>query len=810
MDISYNWLKNYIDIDDNIENLSKALTQIGLEVGSVHEFSPIEGGLEGFVIGKVLTCEKHPDADKLSVTTVDVGLENPLNIVCGAPNVAAGQKVVVATVGTIIYAGDEPFKIKKSKIRGAVSEGMICAEDELCIGNSHDGILVLPEDTQVGIKANEYFNIEKDIVLEVDLTPNRVDAASHIGVARDLAAFKNIKYKLPEINETFVSTNSFKVDIEVENSEACPRYMGVCMDNVTVCESPDWLKNRLKAIGLNPINNIVDISNFVLHETGFPLHTFDGDKIIGNKVIIKTVAKDSEFTTLDEQVRKLSDSDLMICNESAPMCIAGVFGGLESGIKSTTKKIFIESAYFNPTWIRRTAKRHTLSTDASFRYERGVDVNMAPYALKRVANLIQDLGYGVISSDIIDIYPNKIEAKIVDFSYNRCCKLIGKEIPKNEINKILNSLEYKIISEDNDSVKIEVPTYRVDVYREADIVEDILRIYGYNNIEIPQKISISIGTGEKPDNEKLVNTTANMLAANGFNEIMCNSLISNNLFDENDNTKVKIYNPLSNDLGTMRPSMIYGGLDSIKYNINRKRSDIKFFEFGKTYHANPENANTADVKRYSEYRNLAIWVSGNKTLVSWNLKETPSDYFFLKSTVSNIFNKLGLSLEDFDFTIENTDMFEVAQIFKNKQSQTIASIGIVNQKLLKDSDISQSVYYAEINWELVLQSVKNLNFTYKPVSKFPSVKRDLSLLIDKQVNYKQLSDIAYKQFGALLKSISLFDVYEGKNIEEGKISYALSYVLQDPAKTMTDKQIDKLMSKLIQIYETDLNAKVRQ
>ncbi|MBN2779048.1 MAG: phenylalanine--tRNA ligase subunit beta [Bacteroidales bacterium] len=810
MKISYNWLKNYIDIDIDIDNLSKILTQIGLEVGSVEDFNSIEGGLEGFVTGNVVDCAKHPNADKLSVTKVDVGTGELLSIVCGAPNVAVGQKVIVATVGTTLYTKDGSFVIKKAKLRGELSEGMICAEDEIGIGSSHAGIMVLPETTPIGIKASEYFEIEKDTVIEIDLTPNRIDAASHIGVARDLAAYFNKNYSLPDIDNVENKTNRFKIDVEVKNIEACPRYMGICLDNIKITDSPDWLKNRLKAIGLNPINNIVDITNFVLHETGHPLHAFDGDKITGQKIIVQTVAKDTSFKTLDEVERKLTDNDLMICNTQKPMCIAGVFGGVESGITQNTNKIFIESAYFNPVWVRKTAKNHGLSTDSSFRFERGADINMAPIALKRAASLIVQLGYGKISSEITDFYPAVIEPNRVNFSFNRARRLIGKNIDEETIRTILHSLEIKILEEKNNELLLEIPSYRVDVTREADVVEDILRIYGYNNIEIPEKISISINNASKPDNETLTGMISDMLAAQGFNEIMCNSFISDKYFDSkdiNNNKLVILHNPLSKDLSVMRPSLVYGGLESIEYNINRKNNDLMFFEFGRSYHADEKIANTGEIKKYRENKQLALWITGSKNSLSWNKKIEKTDFFYLKTYVLNVFRKLGIDLDNIEHEIHSDNIFNLSIRYKTPQA-TLLQVGILAKDIIHRFDIDQEVYYAEINWDYTLELLKNNKLSYTPVSKFPVVKRDLALLIDKQITYKQLKDIAFSSIGKYLKQVNLFDVYEGKNIEQGKISYALSFSLEDSEKTMTDIQIEKIMKRLISAYE-DIGAKIR-
>ncbi len=809
MNISYNWLKNYIDITESPEELAAILTQIGLETGSIEDFSSVKGGLKGFVIGEVLTCIKHPNADKLSLTTVNIGEAEALNIVCGAPNVAAGQKVVVATVGTIIYSDQGSFEIKRAKIRGEESVGMICAEDEMGIGTSHAGIMVLPKDTVPGTPASEYFKIENDIVMEVDLTPNRIDAASHIGVARDIAAYKNITYRFPDVSSFKVSKNTYKIDVEVANQDACPRYSGICMDNVKVAESPEWLKNRLKAIGLNPINNIVDITNFVLHETGHPLHAFDGDKIAGNKIIVKPVTENTAFVTLDGIERKLKSKDLMICNNEVPMCIAGVFGGIDAGISDSTNKIFIESAYFNPTWVRKTAKTHGISTDSSFRFERGADINMTLYAAKRAATLIEMIGAGEIASGIIDIYPQIADNKKVKFNYSRCKRLIGKEIPKNEIDRIIDALEIKIIERNEDDLLLEIPSYRVDVYREADVVEDILRIYGYNNVEVPEKISISINNSERPDREKLVNIVSDLLASLGYNEIMCNSLINANLFtSEDEKNIVKLHNPLSNDLSVMRPSPIYGGLESIAYNINRKTSDIKFFEFGRTYHANQDIPEISDIKRYYESKFLGIWISGKRNTLNWNLKDNPTDFFFLKSHINVLFSKLNINIESLDSEVYSDSKFAYAQKFGSNNS-VLCTAGLLSSELAKKFDIPQDVFYAEINWDLVIKLVRENEIKYVPVSKFPKVKRDLALLIDKSVTYKQLTEIAFNTEKSLLTGVNLFDVYEGKNLEPGKVSYALSFILEDKEKTMTDKQIEKTMEKLVKAFENQAGAKIR-
>ncbi|HOZ30174.1 MAG TPA: phenylalanine--tRNA ligase subunit beta [Bacteroidales bacterium] len=809
MNISYNWLKDYIEINDSHEELAEQLTQLGLETANIEEINSVKGGLKGFTLGKVMSCVKHPNADKLSQTTVDIGKSELLKIVCGAPNVAAGQKVVVATVGTIIYKGNESFEIKKAKIRGEESEGMICAEDEMNLGTSHAGIMVLPDDALVGMKASDYFKLENDYVLEIDLTPNRIDAASHIGVARDLAAFKNMNYRLPDISAFKTKKKSYTIKVEVPDPQACQRYSGICMDNIRVGESPEWLKNKLKSIGLNPINNIVDITNFVLHETGHPLHAFDGDKIIGNKIVVRTVEEGTNFITLDGIQRKLTSNDLMICNEKNPMCIAGVFGGIESGISEGTNKIFIESACFSPAWVRKTAKYHGISTDSSFRFERGADINMTIFAVKRAAMLIESIGAGEISSEIVDFYPVKAEPVVVEYNYKRAGNLIGKNIPEAETDRILKSLEIDILSKKGSDLLLRIPSYRVDVYREADVVEDVLRIYGYNNVEIPEKISVSINNTTKLDNEKLVNTVSDLLVSHGFYEIMCNSLISNRFFSENEQTElVRLFNPLSNDLSTMRPSPVYGGLDSIAYNINRKNSDLKFFEFGKTYHADKENNNISDINRYSESKFLALWITGKRNQLHWNLKDNPTDFYLLKSYVEMLLNRIGISVKSYQTDIISDKDFSFAMVFKNK-NDVLCKSGLLNKKITEKFDIDQEVFYVEINWDMIYKTVKVIELDYKPISKFPKVKRDLAILIDSHITYKTLTEIAYKTEPKYISEINLFDVYSGKNLENGKISYALSFILEDTEKTMTDKQIDGIMRNLINAYQKQISAQIR-
>jgi len=817
MNISYNWLKNYIDIDLTPEKASEILTDIGLEVGGIEETQSVKGGLEGLIIGEVLTCEKHPDADKLSKTTVNIGQAEALPIVCGAPNVAAGQKVVVATVGTVLYSGDDSFTIKKSKIRGEVSMGMICAEDEIGMGSSHDGILVLPADVAVGTLAKDYFEVETDTCIEIDLTPNRVDGASHFGVARDLAAYlkqqnPDVQVKMPSV-DTFITDNTnYPVDVRVENTEACPRYCGVTISNITVKESPKWLQTRLKAIGLSPINNVVDVTNYVLHELGQPLHAFDGAKIKGDKVIVKTLADGTLFKTLDETERELSDQDLMICNAEEGMCIAGVFGGIDSGVSNSTSKIFLESAYFHPVWVRKTAKRHTLSTDASFRFERGIDPNITVHALKRAALLIKEVAGGNISSDIIDIYPQPIANFEVAIKYSNVHRLIGKELSKETIKNILNGLEMEIMSETEDGLELSIPPYRVDVTREADVIEDILRIYGYNNIEMPDSVNSTISYSPNPDNHKLTNLIANQLTSNGFSEIMCNSLTKGSYYETLKSYQpeqlVELANPLSNDLGVMRQTLLFGGLESIQHNRNRRNADLKLFETGNCYYYTP-GASKNVVESYNEDQHLAIFMSGNKATANWNTPEQPVSFFDLKNQLENTLAQLGLSFSDFSEEETTSDLFAEGLSLKIGD-KTVINYGLVNAKLLKAFDIDLPVCFAEIKWELILKKSSKKTITYSEISKFPEVKRDLALLLNADVKFAQVKAIAQKTEKKLLKSVSLFDVFEDKKLGAGKKSYAVSFILQDENKTLNDKQIDKIMKKFMMNFEKELGAQIRK
>jgi len=820
MNISYNWLKQYIDTDLTPEELSKALTSIGLETGGIEKVQTIKGGLEGLVIGEILTCVEHPNSDHLHVTTVNVGAAEPLIIVCGAPNVAAGQKVVVATIGTILYSGEESFTIKRSKIRGEESFGMICAEDEIGIGTSHDGIIVLPTDAVVGTPAKEYYNVKDDYVLEVDITPNRADATSHFGVARDLAAYlavNGLKGTLvkPSVDAFAVENHNLPVSVTVENSEACPRYAGVSISGVTIKESPEWLQNDLKSIGLRPINNVVDITNFILHETGQPLHSFDADKIAGKQVIVKTLPEGTKFTTLDEAERSLSDKDLMICDANGGMCIAGVFGGLNSGVSDNTTNVFLESAYFNPVWVRKTARRHGLNTDSSFRFERGCDPNNNVYVLKRAALLIKELAGGTISSDIVDIYPTPAKPFEVEITFDKIDKLIGKEIEKETIKKILHHLEIEIASETAEGMKLLVPTYRVDVQRDVDVIEDILRIYGYNNVLPGESVKSSISYSSKPDSHKLQNLISEQLTGCGFNEILNNSLTKAGYYETLSSfpaaNLVMMMNPLSADLNAMRQTLLFGGLESVAYNVNRKSQDLKFYEFGNCYYFNGEKKEEGKpLAAYSEDMHLGLWLTGNKTAQSWVRADEKTSVFELKGYVLNILRRMGINFQKLVVETEATnDLFAETLVIKNKQGKQLAILGSVAKKQLKALDIDVPVFFADLNWNNLLTESTRNKVSFTEISKFPEVKRDLALLIDKNISFAEIEKLAYATEKNLLRKVQLFDVYEGKNLEAGKKSYAVSFTLQDDAKTLNDKQIDGIMQKLIKQFEEKLNAKLR-
>ena len=808
MKISYNWLKQFLQTDWNPEKTGELLTDLGLEVEGIDKVESIKGSLKGVVVGEVKTCIKHPNADKLKITTVDLGDGNPVQIVCGAPNVDAGQKVPVATVGTTLYDEEgEGFKIKKGKIRGEESHGMICAEDELGLGKSHDGIMILEESLVAGTPCADVFKIETDFVFEIGLTPNRADAMSHFGVARDLRAGliqqgTNIELISPSVSDFHVDERTHKVDIEVDDKELIPRYCGITITDVQVKESPEWIQSKLKAIGLTPKNNIVDITNYVLHELGQPLHAFDAAKIRGNKVLVKTLEEGTKFTTLDEVERKLSAEDIMICDaDDNPLCIAGVFGGLHSGVSEHTNTIFLESAYFNPVSVRKTAKRHALNTDASFRFERGIDINMTKYALKRAALLIEKYAGGKMSSDILDFYPEKIEDFEVFLSFENTYKLIGQELPRETIKNILASLDIKINSVTDAGLGLVVPSYRVDVQREADIIEEILRVYGYNNIEFSHKLNTSISFDSDKE-VKVENIVANQLTSLGFNETMANSLTKESYVELSDNLNadfnVEMLNPLSNDLKVMRQSLLFSGLESVAYNINRKQNSLKFYEFGKTYHKYESG--------YQEDKHLTLFVTGNRTQDSWKTGTEKADFFYLKGIVTNLLSRLGF--DNLKTSPLKTDVFSEG-IVLSLGKMKLVEFGTVKRTVLKEFSIKQEVLFADFNWTAILDLAGKKKIKVTDLPKFPSVKRDLALLLDNQVTFKEVYNLANQSEKKLLKQVDLFDVYEGDKLPEGKKSYAVSFVLQDENKTLADKQIDKIMQKLQQTFEKNLNAVLR-
>ena len=806
MNISYNWLKQYLNIDLDTETVSKLLTDTGLEVEGIETVESIKGGLQGIVIGEVLTKSQHPNADRLSVTTVDVGGETPLHIVCGAPNVAAGQKVPVATIGAVMYSGEDSFKIKKGKIRGEVSEGMICAEDELGLGEGHDGIMVLDAAAKAGTPASEYFKIENDTVFEIGLTPNRSDAMSHLGVARDLMTVLKLKgekvaVERPGVDSFKVNNTDLPIAIKVKDSVACPRYAGLSISGITVATSPEWLQKRLTAIGLTPINNVVDITNYVLHETGQPLHAFDVAAIEGNKVIVQQLADKSKFTTLDEVERELSAEDLMICNGQEGMCIAGVFGGIKSGVTDSTTQVFLESAYFNPVSVRKTAKRHGLSTDASFRFERSVDPNLVIYALKRAALLIQEIAGGNISSEITDLYPNPIQNFEVSLAYSKVDSLIGEKIDRKVIQSILTDLEIEIVKSTEEGLELSIPPFRADVQRPEDVIEEILRIYGYNTITIPSQVRSSLSYADKPDAERLQNMVSDLLSSKGFNECMNNSLTKAShtaLIEElSSNHQVELLNPLSQDLNGMRQSLLFSGLENIAYNNNRKNSDLKLYEFGKTYHKYQE---------YTENRKLILLACGRQKGESWNTGNNTVDFFWLKEQVEHILIRLGISkLKGKASTVSYLSNGQTYSVKK----KAVATFGSVSKKMRKAFDVKTEVLYAEFNWDTILELCKVSKTAYQPIAKFPSVRRDLALLLDKSVAFKTLQSLANQCENQLLKEVNLFDVYEGDNLPEGKKSYALSFILQDEHKTLTDKHIDKVMDKLMKAFQEKAGAEIR-
>ena len=808
MKISYNWLKQFLQIDWEASKTGELLTDLGLEVEGIETKESIKGALKGIVVGEVLTCIQHPNADRLKITTVALGTEGSVQIVCGAPNVAVGQKVPVATIGAILYDKQgEGFKIKKGKIRGEESFGMICAEDELGLGLGHDGIMVLDASLKAGISVAEVFNIEVDEVFEIGLTPNRSDAMSHFGVARDLRAGLmqrdiNLELISPSVSDFHVDERTLRFDVEVDKKEQALRYCGISITDVTVKDSPEWIQNKLKAIGITPKNNIVDITNYVLHELGQPLHAFDAQQIKGNKILVKTLKEGTTFTTLDNIERTLSSEDIMICDaDSSPLCIAGVFGGSASGVTEHTASIFLESAYFNPVSVRKTAKRHALNTDASFRFERGIDINLTKYALKRAALLIEEYAGGKMGSDISDFYPEKIEDYQVFFSYDNAYRLIGQEIPKETIKKILASLEIKINSETEGGLGLTIPSYRTDVQREADIIEEILRIYGYNNIEFSHKLNTSISFDSNKDT-KVESTISNQLTSLGFNETMANSLtkaaygaLSENI---NEEANIAMLNPLSNDLKVLRQSMLFSGLESVSYNINRKNNSLKFYEFGKTYHQFNE--------KYQEDKHLTLFLTGSRTVESWSNKDRIVDFFYLKGIVNNILGRLGVGVLKSSPTKQ--DIFSEG-ITLSLGKMKLVDLGVVKGSLLKEFGIKQNVLFADFNWDTILKLTGNTNVKVVDLPKFPSVKRDLALLLDAKIEFKEIYNLAFQSEKFLLKEVDLFDVYEGDKLPDGKKSYAVSFLIQDESKTLTDKQIDKVMQKLQQTFEKNLQAVLR-
>ena len=820
MNISYKWLKEYVDFDLTPQEVCDALTSEGLEVDALEEVQSIRGGLKGLYVGKVLTCEAHPNSDHLHVTTVDLGKGEPQQIVCGAPNVAAGQKVIVADLGCVLYDGDNEFQIKKSKLRGVESLGMICAEDEIGVGTSHDGIIVLPEDAPVGQPAAEYYNLESDWLIEVDITANRADALSHWGVARDLYAWlvqNGYKTSLhrPSDEAFAVDNHDLPIDVVIENTEACKRYACVSITDCEVKESPDWLKNKLNAIGLRPINNIVDITNYVMMAYGQPLHCFDADMVTGHKIVVKTMPEGTPFVTLDGEEHKLSDRDLAICNAEEPMCIAGVFGGKGSGTYETTRNVVLESAYFHPTWIRKSARRHGLSTDSSFRFERGIDPNGTIYALKQAALLCKELAGGKVSMEIKDIYPEPLPNFNVDLKYDYVHQLIGKEIPHDTIKSIVTSLEMVIKAENAEGLQLEVPAYRVDVQRPCDVVEDILRVYGYNNVEMPEQLKSSLVIkGEEDQKHKLENLVGEQLVGAGFNEILNNSLTKAAYYEDLNcypkDRLVSIVNPLSSDLNVMRQSILFGGLESIAHNANRKNPNLKFFEFGNTYQHFNEKADAENpMKAYSEESHLGLWVTGKRVEGSWAHPDEQSSFYELKAYVINVLNRIGLPMGAVVFKESENNIFSKGITVENRGGKVLVEMGVVARNLQKKFDIDNEVYFADLYWNQLNKAVRKQKVGFKEISKYPAVSRDLALLLDKSVEFASVEQIAYNAERKLLKKVELFDVYEGKNLPEGKKSYAVNFILQDEQKTLNDKAIDAVMQKIIQNLKKQLNAELR-
>ena len=820
MNISYNWLKKYADINKSAEEVAKILTDIGLEVEGLEKIETIKGGLKGVVVGEVLTCVDHPDSDHLHITTVDVGGEAPLQIVCGAGNCRQGLKVMCATVGSVLYpnGGDEEFKIKRSKIRGVESLGMLCAEDELGIGTSHDGIMELPAEAVAGTTAKEYLHIEDDYLIAIGLTPNRIDAASHIGVARDLVAYlktqgEDISLKWPSVEDFKVDNHDLEISVEVANHEAAPRYAGVTVKGCKIGPSPEWMQNSLRAAGINPKNNLVDITNFILFELGQPLHAFDASKIEGGKIVVRTCEEGTPFVTLDGVERKLSSRDLMICSAERPMCIAGVFGGLDSGVSDTTTDVFIESAYFNPVWVRKTAKRFGLNTDSSFRFERGIDPNIQIYALKRAALLMKELAGGTISSEIIDLNPEPAKDFVFDVDLQRVNMLIGKDIEEDTVLKILDALEVKVLSRDGSVLSVAVPPYRVDVQREADLVEDILRIYGYNNVEIPSAVHSTLSYAPTPDKTKLQNLAADFLTANGYTEIMSNSLTKAAYYDGLNayplERCVKIMNPLSADLNVMRQTLLFNMMEAVELNVNHRNADLKLYEFGNCYSYNSEvEAEENHLARYSESHRLAICVTGLAQQQSWNAKPEQSSYYTLRAILEKLLRRFGIDIYSLKAVSLESDLFGDA-LSLELNGKELLQIGVVSPKIKKLFDLKQDVYLLELNFDMLVKSTKKLKIQAKELSKFPEVKRDLALLVDKSTTFAQLREVALQAERKLLKSVSLFDVYEGDKLPEGKKSYALSFVLEDKSRTLDERTIEKTMSNIQRQLEQKCGAVVR-
>ncbi|MBR7086106.1 MAG: phenylalanine--tRNA ligase subunit beta [Prevotella sp.] len=822
MNISYKWLKEYVDFDLSPDEVAAALTSIGLEVGGVEEVQSIRGGLRGLYVGKVLTCEDIPDTH-LHLTTVDLGKDEPQQIVCGAPNVKAGQKVIVADVGCVLYDGDKEFQIKRAKLRGHESNGMICAEDEIGIGTSHEGIIVLPDDAVVGTPAAEYYQLESDFVIEVDITANRSDALSHWGVARDLYAWllqngHQTALHRPSCDTFVVDNESLPIDVEIENTEACKRYVCLSVTDCDVKESPDWLKQKLTTVGLRPINNIVDITNYVMMAYGQPMHCFDADMVTGHKIVVRTQPEGTKFITLDGEEHTLGEHDLSICNAEEPMCIAGIFGGKGSGTYETTRHVVLEAAYFHPTWIRKSARRHGLSTDSSYRFERGIDPNGTIYAMKQAAILCRELAGGKVSMQIKDVYPEPIEDAVVDLNYDYAFSLIGKNIGKETVKSIATSLEMKILSETDESLRLQVPAYRVDVQRPCDVVEDVLRIYGYNNVEIPTQLKSSLTVAGEPDKDhRLQNIVAEQLVGCGFNEILNNSLSKESYYKASSATVVKIMNPLSADLGVMRQTLLFGGLESIVRNANRQNPNLRFFEFGNCYHCSGvrsqesgvQDDSVLPIKKYSEEMHLGLWLTGKRVEGSWIHANEDSSFYELNAYVQNILTRLGIPQGMVVSEKIANDIFSTGLALKNRGGKVLAELGIVSRTIQKNFGIQNEVYYADLHWTALMKAIRKNKVEYTEISKFPAVSRDLALLIDKGVEFAQIEQVARQSERKLLKKVELFDVYEGKNLPEGKKSYAVNFILQDEQRTLNDKQIEVIMSRIIDNLKNQLHAELR-